>query len=182
MRGEVKLNKMMILGITFIILISAVVVVLLLYINLKKDYTLQLEKSQRHENTIRLLQREDIQELLSHIKQIMRGEVIYEIDMESENLSLLAAYSLSSHQREIFPSLNAIEAELTVLEISLNGKYGEIIVSYFINLLDSAGELLSSRHVGSEAPTRWMIEQKEGKWTIVDIVDFKMWRLSNSCN
>ena len=170
-----KERKRTMFSIIFIVvLVGMLVFVSMSYINLRREYQLQLSHIQRRENTINLLQQDDIQELLSHVSQVMAGEIIYEPD-DGDHMPI-GAYSFNSRRRERYPDTYTIESGLTVLEISVDGDSGEIVVFYFISYLDSDGNPVMGESVAPYAPTIWRIEREEGEWVIVEILDFKMWR------
>jgi len=172
-------HKMIIAGIVASILfISTAAVFTINYLNLKNENRLQKENNHRLQNSISAIQREDIQELLSHIKKVLAGEIVYEIDTETGAYNPLARISFTSGRKESFPTAHSIESGLTVVEIDLNYERGEIIVAYFRRLLDSSGNLLSGEHVGVEAPSKLTVERQGGRWVVVEILHYKEWVMS----
>ena len=163
------------MGIVFIVLAGILVFVSVSYVKLRKEHHLQLERIQRQENTIKLLQQDDIKELIYHVRQVMAGEVVYEWDCETGNPSPLTRYSFTSSRRQSFPDTHTIEFGLNVWEINLEDSRGEMIITYFIRYVDSTGRLLSGHSVARITPTRWILERQEEKWVIVKILDYKVW-------
>ena len=155
------------MGIPFIVLIILFIVMIFCYINLKKEYHLQLDSNLTLRRTINFLQRDDIQELLSHVEAVMAGDVVYEWNREiEERPSPLIAYSIN---RDTFPTTHTIEFSLSVLKIDLDENRGEIIVSYSLMYYDSEGKILSARSIDPDRPTKWTIERQENAWVIVEI-------------
>jgi len=163
------------MNIALVILTGSLVFTLFLYVSLKNNYQSQLKINQQREETIRLLQRDDIQELLSHVRSVFAGEIVYERDPEAEFRSPLTGYSFHSYHRERSPAVYKIEYNVTVLEINLDRDKGELVVFYFLSYLDSDGNPLRGVAVDPDRPTRWIIERQEGKWVVVEIQEYKHW-------
>ena len=172
MRNE---SKKIFMGVAFISLIIVCLFTFIVIRDVKKTHQQQLDINQKLESTIRLLQQDDIQELLSHVRKVMAGEVVYEWEMETGILSPLAWYSFNSRSREIYPTMYTIESELVVLEININDDSGEMKVFYSICYLDSSGKLIYGNHVDSSTPTKWILERQNGVWVIVKTLWYKEW-------
>ena len=153
-----------------IILLITLLTFLLLYVNLRRDYQVLLNRNQNVTETLTLIQDEGFQELIFHMKQVMSGEIVYELDSENPHHSLLSGYSFNLHTRAIFPTTDTIEISLSVLEITVDSDTAEMVVSYSINYFDVLGELLRSRSSYS-APTIWFLERQEGGWVITEILE-----------
>ena len=139
-------------------------------------YHMQSGRAAIFENTVKLLQRDDIQDLLFHVRQVMAGDIVYELGGESVNTSPLAVYSFNAMRREMFPTTERIEHGLTVLEISIDGDKGEVVLSYFIRYVDSTGRVVHGRADGPLSPSRWTIERHGGRWAITEIHEFAQWK------
>jgi hypothetical protein len=162
-------------GIVFSLMACSLVVAFVLYANSNKKHNEQLKRNQMLENTISSLQQEDIQELLSHVRKVMAGDIVYEWDDATGKYSPLVIYSFTSGRRQSFPTTHTIESDLTVLEINLDGNSGEMIIAYFIRYLDESGSLIHYRGDNHLAPSRWMLERHDGKWFITQILSYKEW-------
>ena len=175
-------RKIFFMRIAVIVLACILTLVSVLYISLKREIHVKSEDVQRREETLNLLQQNDIQELISHVRQVMAGEIVYEVDLETGYRPPLMWYSINPDIiRRTYPTMYTIESDLTVLEINLddhNGT-GEIVITYFIRYLDSSDQLLRSVSVRPESPDRWILERQDGEWIIVEVLEYKDWLLQN---
>ena len=164
----IRKRKNSVMSIALIVLATALIVVTTLYI-------INQQTIQRQNEMIRLLQQDDISELLHHVRQVMAGEIIYEWDSEAGPHGLLAQFSFTARRRANHPTTHRIESRLTVLDINLEGDSGEMLVSYSISSYDSSGNLLSSRSASPITPDKWRIERIDGHWVIVSTFWYKEW-------
>ena len=150
-----------------------IIVQLTLLVNFIKQYSSEQKTNQTQEETIRslqrtveALQRDDIQRLIEHVKNVMSGDIVYE-----RSTNPLALYS---YHKELYPTMNVIEMELNVMEIHLNENYGRMKVIDSIRYLDSLGRMVRGNSATSDLPTIWTLEKQEDDWVIVDIVQGKL--------
>jgi hypothetical protein len=130
--------------------------------------------------TARLLQQDDIQELLSYVEQVMAGEIVYESWFDENGIRTpLADYSLRSSHRELHPNIYTVYYSLTVIEANIAGDRGEMFVVYSIVYLDSLGHRITGRSSGQDSPDKWIIEKRDGRWVVADILWYMEW-VSNS--
>lgn len=152
------------IGILCVILVISLVVALRSYTKFREQFKQQSEACKETKDTLQFLQQEGIWELISHIKQVMAGEIIYE-----RGSNPLSRYSYNSDSQRNFPTQHTIETDLEVLSINLDGDRGEITASYFIRYLDSSGKKLMFSSSGKDLPVRWMIEKQGEEWIVVEI-------------
>ena len=167
-----KERKLLTMSVVFVI---SLILVVLSYASLKREHHLQLESNLQQEQMIGLLQRDDIQDLISHIRGVLAGEIVYEVDLEPP--SPLTGFSFHSRAERTYPDTHTIESGVTILEIYLNddGITGELILTYYLHYLDSTGGVLRSLSVTDNVPEKWIIEQREGQWTVVRMLSYKEW-------
>jgi len=165
----------------------------MLFSNLIRAHIVQLEADRRYEKTMAILQQEDIQELISHIRQVMAGEIeLYDWEpIREEYVRRVQTGGLMSDMGDIgnipplaifSPSawyggedIHSIDFDLTVHEISLDDDVGEMLLSYHVFYLDRRGVMLSGMSVSPETPDKWIIERQDGKWVVTEILHFKQW-------
>ena len=100
---------------------------------------------------------------------------MYEFDFVTRDHSAFASFSLNSSRRESHPTITRVSSNLAVLEISLDGDKGTIILSFSVSYFDSQGRRLRHQGARRESPHKWIIEKQNGKWVLVEDIEFKMW-------
>jgi len=154
-------------GMLFMIVLTVILLIILvsiskMYVEMKGECNMQKIKGQELEETLMYLQDNDIQELISNAESVLRGDVIIE-----DETNPLWRYSFKENK---YPTVTAIDLELHVIYIHIDGDNGLIKVAYDINYLSSSGYIVwGAGHI--IYPAEWTIEKHEGKWVIVKIVE-----------
>jgi len=142
--------------IIILILVASLVAIIVLYADAKKQLETQAEMLVNHDSlieTVEVLQRDDIQRLITYAKKVMAGEIVVE---RGDNLLYL--YSYNSHAKEYYTNLDKIEVSLAVIEAHVDGDRGELKMIYRMRYLDSSNRLLRLSGASREFPSMWTIE------------------------
>ena len=91
----------------------------------------------------------------------MAGEIVYEYGTNP-----LSKYS---YRKKAYPTMDRIETELNIMEISLDGDVGEIKASYIICYSDSSGKILLGSGADPYMPAIWILEKQGEEWVIAEI-------------
>ena len=135
------------------------------YANEQENNRKQRQSMEALQQTVKALQRDDIQRLIGHVKKVMAGEIIYE-----RETNILSRYS---YHKDSHPTMDSIESDLNVLNIYLDGDSGEIKVLYSIIYLDSSGRTVRGVQATPYLPTIWVLERQGEDWVIVEIIQGK---------
>ena len=154
-----------------IVLSISLVIVSILFVNLRRQYQVQEDVVLAQEDTIlalqqtvEALQQEDIQQLIAHVKRVMHCEVVYERDA-----SPLWIYSVGGSRAE---ELDRVEVDLHIVGITLDGDRGEIRAIYRIIWRDSSGRMLRGVGLNNPAsPAIWTLERQDEAWVIVEVYE-----------
>jgi len=113
------------------------------------------------QETIKALQRDDIQRLIEHVKSVMRAEYIIE-----DTINPLRRYS---YKEDSFPTMDRVVTSLEIYEITINGDIGEIKAGYGITYYNADDRVVRSSSSSRDWPTIWTIEKQGEDWVIIEI-------------
>ena len=143
------------------------VIQLILLINVRIQYSSEQNRQNEEINelrqTLEALQNDDIQRLITHVKEVMSGNVTYD-----NGTSPLSRYS---YKKELYPAVNSIEMNLDIIDISIDGNDGQIKAVYSLRYLDSAGKLIMGSSVSRYKPAIWIVEKQGEDWVIINILE-----------
>ena len=156
-----------------VIVLSTIIViqfVILVVLGINHANELESKKAQEGsvltlQQTVEALQRDDVLRLIEHVRKVMAGEIVYECETNP-----LSQYS---YDKDLYPTMDRIEMDLKVLEVSLDGNSGIIKSTYTIRYLDSSGKTVRGSGVDSHFPAIWTLEKQGENWSIIDIVEGK---------
>ena len=157
-------NWATIMSFFLVVLAIGLILMVVLYVNLRRKLDSQIERLQHQETVVEWVQSVEIQRLIERVRKVMQGEIIYERGTDA-----LAEYSHISTRDRLGQDLYAIKSDLRIVDLRLDEDKGQAIVTYHILYLNSEGEILMGISADSITPDRWILEKQDGDWVIVEI-------------
>ena len=138
----------------------ALVVVSVTLGNARKTSNDHESKIHKLEETIRVLQDEDIQVFIKHVNNVMAGEILIEDEKD-----LLWGYS---YHKDAYPKMSSIESSFEVITAQIDGDRCEIVIAYEITYFNSIGKEIRYRQVHWSSSRTWILEKQNEKWILIE--------------
>jgi len=140
-------------------------VVILLFTNSQKKQDALVEENRKLEETVEILQEDNIQKFIERTRMVMSGELFIDYTDEDE-------LRVFVFDERFYPDVDAIESSFEVYYAYRESETVKLLVAYHIDYLDASGKRISWVGVWSGNPATWTIELRNGHYILVDRTDF----------
>lgn len=140
--------------------IIAIIVCLIIGIILLGRYCKKEEKEERGKRVIHTNMMTDVEEVLTYVESVMRGDVIIE---DKDNPLYRYSFKIEDDR---YARTTRIELEVNMENAIHNNTDGYIWVTYTRILYDENSEKITSAR---GVPSMWKIHKEDNVWEVVDI-------------